>query len=69
MIKPNRTQQRRANRGIRGADGTLKRRIRGWFRWPRKARPLVIVAAVALVFTAFASWLATCGFGGCPTAA
>jgi penicillin-binding protein 1A len=27
------------------------------------------VAAVALVFTLFGSWLATCGFGGCPTAA
>jgi len=69
MIKPKRTQQRRANRRIRGANETLKRRIRGWFRWPAKTRPLVVVAAVALVFTAFGGWLATCGFGGCPTAA
>ncbi|HET7622796.1 MAG TPA: PBP1A family penicillin-binding protein [Gemmatimonadaceae bacterium] len=27
------------------------------------------MAAVALIFTTFASWLASCGFGGCPTAA
>ncbi len=77
MIEGNGRQQRRAPRAKRGAGEKGKRRSRNWLRFgipgwsriPVRARPLVIVAAVALLFTAFGSWLATCGFGGCPTAA
>jgi penicillin-binding protein 1A len=32
-------------------------------------RPFLAVGVVALCFTVFGSWLSTCGFGGCPTAA
>jgi len=69
MIQPNRAQQRRAARGKRDAGVARKHRFRDRIRWPRRPHPLVIVAAVALAFTAFGGWLATCGFGGCPTAA
>ena len=30
---------------------------------------MVVVALMAAIFATFGSWLATCGFGGCPTAA
>jgi penicillin-binding protein 1A len=77
MIEGNGRQQRRAPRAKRGAGKKGKRRSRNWLRFgipgwsriPARARPLVLVAAVALLFTSFGSWLATCGFGGCPTAA
>lgn len=67
MTKPNRRQQKRA--GSRGAKKTPGARPSAWIGWRGSWRPLIVVAAVAVAFTIFGSWLATCGFGGCPTAA
>ena len=69
MTKPIRRQQRRAAARTRAPKGALERRFRAWFAWSRRWRPLILVAAVAVVFATFGGWLATCGFGGCPTAA
>ena len=69
MIKPNRKQQRRPARRKSGAKGALASRVRGWLGSSDSWRPLIAVAAVALLFAAFGGWLASCGFGGCPTAA
>jgi penicillin-binding protein 1A len=69
MIKPNRRQQRRAATAKRGRKGARGQGIRAWFARFGRWRPLILVAAVALVFAAFGGLLASCGFGGCPTAA
>ncbi len=73
MIEPDRTQQSREQGTKRGGmwKGMWRSRpgIPGWSRVSVRIRPLVIVAAAALSFASFGGWLATCGFGGCPTAA
>jgi len=73
MIEPDPTQQRSSLRSRLGEKwkGIWRSRpeFPGWLRIPERFRPLVIVAAVALVFASFGGWLASCGFGGCPTAA